>query len=153
MEAGAESVDLDSARLEAIQCEQVRILGLVGVQFGEESATKLQAIVESGLTVDQFEAVWGARPAAPSQEEAVNKSKMDKMLAAIQNAGPENPGHDNGKSVPANPDTEQGQDQLRAQFARDPELQAEFGGNVERYLAFIKAEKAGRVRILHSKVK
>ena len=35
----------------------------------------------------------------------------------------------------------------RSEFARDTALQAEFGSNPERYIAFKKAEMAGRVKI------
>ena len=147
---GAASVDVEAARAEASAQTMERMAGLAGVQFGEEGAAHLLAVAQTGLTVEQFKTVWGA--GRPMPEAQSTQDKAAELLAAIRNAGPVNPGH--GVTPPAtdaDPDTDMGQDQLKAQFGRDTELQAEFGGKPDRYIAFKKAEKAGRVKILHAK--
>jgi len=92
---GAESVDLDQVGTEAAQAEQNRILGLVNIQFGQEAGEIFKAVVDSGVTVEQFTAVKAANPNIGEVEspelKAIQDSK-DEMLTAIKEAGAENPG-------------------------------------------------------------
>ena len=43
------------------------------------------------------------------------------------------------------------EEKLRGEFAASPDLQAKFGGDVEAYVAFKKADAAGRVQFSGSK--
>lgn len=85
--AGAAGVDLEEHAAMAAKRERERILGLCAIQFGPEQGDKFKKIVSSGLSVEQFQAV---READPPREE--KSAKMDEMLQAIQEAGPDNPG-------------------------------------------------------------
>ncbi|MBN1105805.1 MAG: signal peptide peptidase SppA [Deltaproteobacteria bacterium] len=82
---GAATVNLT----EALSLERERILGLAGIQFGTDACDKFRAIVESGITMEQFKAVRGLEAKAPENKVT---QKMEEMLEAIQSAGPENPG-------------------------------------------------------------
>lgn len=102
---GRESVDLEGARSAAVSDESARILGLAAVMFGEEQGDKFKALVASGITVDQYQAVRGAGDTSGEEPEspeaaAVANAKQD-MLAAINAAGPENPGAGAGSDAPA----------------------------------------------------
>ena len=93
-EEGVKSVDLAAAKNEAVQTEKERILGLAKIQFGEETSKKFEAIVESNVTVAQFEAVSAINP-APEPEKADTQAAM---LEAIHKAGAENPGANAGEA-------------------------------------------------------
>lgn len=96
---GAASVDVDALRQAGADSERERILGLAGIQFGEDEAGRFRAIVESGVTVEQFEAVRAVTP--QSAEVPERPDKMDEMLEAIQDAGSENPGPNSQVKGPA----------------------------------------------------
>lgn len=93
-EEGVKSVDLAAAKNEAVQTEKERILGLAKIQFGEETSKKFEAIVESNVTVAQFEAVSAINP-APEPKKADTQAAM---LEAIHKAGAENPGANAGEA-------------------------------------------------------
>lgn len=97
-EEGVKSVDLAAARTEASTNERTRILGLAKIQFGDESAAKFQAIVASGVTVEQFQAVTALNPPA---KEAKSKGDLEreKLLKAIEGAGAPNPGAGGGNDT------------------------------------------------------
>jgi len=95
---GKDSVDLGAARTEAGKVERDRILGLVAIQFGAEAGEKFKAIVEAGVTVEQFKAIQAVNP--PAAEADPDKGKRDEMLGAIKGAGAANPGAGKAK-VPA----------------------------------------------------
>lgn len=44
------------------------------------------------------------------------------------------------------------EDKAKADWDRDAKLRADFGGNYDRYLAYVKAESGGRTKILGGKV-
>lgn len=74
----------DTAKTE----ERDRILGLVNIQFGEDEGKKFKAVVETGVTVDQFAAI---RKTQPKQ---ISTDTQNQMLEAIHRAGAEDVGHD-----------------------------------------------------------
>jgi len=84
-EEGKSSVDVDAA----VTQERDRVLGLAGVHFGADAGEKFTGIVNSGITVDQYEAVVPENSAPAQTAEA---KKMDQMLAAIKETGQQNPG-------------------------------------------------------------
>jgi len=95
-------VDLDTPVSEARETERQRILGLADVQFGEEKGGKFRAVVDSGVSVEQFKAIQEINFSHGSQSgdaepegeaKGVEKAKGD-MLDAIKGAGAENPGFD-----------------------------------------------------------
>lgn len=90
---GADSVDLESVRAEACKTERERIIGLASINFGAEAGEKFKAVVEAGVSVEQFTAIMAL---APKSEAAGTESSEEKnrqeMLAAIQSSGPDNPG-------------------------------------------------------------
>lgn len=85
-EEGTSNLDTAKISAEAVKAEKERILGLNAVHFGEEASAKFKAIVESGITVEQFKAVREAAPAAKGAD------KQAEMLDAIKKAGAANPG-------------------------------------------------------------
>jgi signal peptide peptidase SppA len=90
---GEKRVDLKTARKEAAQAENDRILGIAAVQFGDEAGEKFKAVVATGVTVDQFKAIRGTAPADTTSTEAAGVQKVKgETLAAIQEAGAGNPG-------------------------------------------------------------
>jgi len=96
--SGAET---ETACKQAITDERTRVLGLADIQFGKEGGEKFRAVIEAGVSVEQFTAIRGAAgPAAGAvdpEKAAVDKAKAD-MLAAIQGSGAENPGAGGGKA-------------------------------------------------------
>jgi len=59
---GAESIDIEQAATDAAQTEQTRILGLVDIQFGADAGEIFKSIVDSGVSVEQFDAINAANP-------------------------------------------------------------------------------------------
>lgn len=85
---GAEGVDIETPANEAATSERERVLGLANIQFGVDAGEKFKAVVDSGVTVEQFQAVSDAGP-----EGAVpDAGKIAEMLEAIHDAGADNPG-------------------------------------------------------------
>jgi len=145
-EQAAASVDTAPARSESALAERDRILGLAAVQFGPDAAAKFTAIVSSGVSVEQMQAIAALNP--PKAEVApVNKeaealvAQKQEMLAALQASGAQNPGAGANSSTPG---TEE------ERFEANQELKTEFG-TFARYQAFLQAEKAGKVKILRRK--
>lgn len=95
--AGVASVDADAIKKSAADNERARILGLAGVQFGKEAGEKFKAVVETGVTVEQFTAIKEAAgtPEKSGEADAVTKAK-EAMLENIHQAGAANPGANSG---------------------------------------------------------
>lgn len=90
-EEAVKGVDLSAARKDGAATERERILGLVAIQFGEESGSKFKTIVETGVSVEAFKAIRAMNPEASASASEEDKKKKE-LLAAIQAAGPDNPG-------------------------------------------------------------
>jgi len=84
---GAESVNVKGIQEAAVTSERERILGLAAVQFGEEDGEKFKAVVETGVTVEQFKSIQATQPA-----QSKKLDKQEEMLEAIKGAGAPNPG-------------------------------------------------------------
>lgn len=97
-ELGAKSVDAAKIKAEGATEERTRIIGLAAIQFGEEAGNKFKAVVETGVTVEQFKAISGINPAA-SATDAAEKAEREKMLAALQASGADNPGASKEKTT------------------------------------------------------
>ncbi len=84
---------IDDAQADTADAEKERIIGLANVHFGEEAGSRFAAIINTGVTVEQYKAIRGDAPpegeAAESKKVAEEKAKM---LEALHNAAPENPG-------------------------------------------------------------
>lgn len=92
VQQGKDSVDVEAVRQEATTAETARMLDFASAYFGDEAAGKFKAIIESGASVEQFKAITGGKPPGASAGlESISKVK-EELLAAIQAAGPENPG-------------------------------------------------------------
>jgi len=91
--AAVKGVDQTALRAEGAKTERDRILGMAKIQFGEEASAKFSKVIETGVTVEQFQAIKatgggdGAGGGTPEEE-----AKRKEMLAAIQGAGAVNPG-------------------------------------------------------------
>lgn len=92
--------DLEMIRNE----ERTRLLALVSLVIGQESADRIRALLESGATSEQISVVMAMDTNAPTQGADCSEFKKE-MLSAIQAAGAGNPG--GGKS-----DTAAGKDYL-----------------------------------------
>lgn len=88
---GENRVDTGKIKTEAAAAESGRVMGLVKIQFGAEAGEKFQAVVNTGVTVEQFDAIRGAAPAESTQASTLAEDKAE-ILAALNNSGPENPG-------------------------------------------------------------
>jgi hypothetical protein len=89
------SVDVQGQAAAARTEERDRILGLVTVEFGDEAGAKFQALVSTGVTVDQLKAIKAMNPpvtvtAIPGQD-AEARAKQE-ILDALKKTGAENPG-------------------------------------------------------------
>jgi len=144
-EQAAASVDTAPARSDGALAERDRILGLAAVQFGPDAAAKFTAIVSSGVTVEQMQAIAALNPKAEAPKESKEAEALaaqkQEMLAALQASGAQNPGVGANSSTPG---TEE------EKFEANQELKTEFG-TFARYQAFLQAEKAGKVKILRRK--
>ncbi|WP_319406173.1 signal peptide peptidase SppA [uncultured Desulfosarcina sp.] len=87
---GADSVDTVVIIGEATAGERDRILGLARIHFGEESAGKFEEIIKTNVTVEQYKAIR-PEPVVSEEQKAIDAAK-DATLAAIQQAGAQNPG-------------------------------------------------------------
>jgi len=101
--AGAASVDRTAVQAEAAAAERTRILALADAQLGEESGRALRALVESGITVEQFLAVRDALSARPFQSQG-DANLRAQMLELLKATGAPNPGA-GAKPVPASAST------------------------------------------------
>lgn len=96
-EEGAKSIDIEKIMVEARNAERNRILGLTIIQFGAEAGEKFKAVVETGVTMEQFKAIQAVKPAE-------TEGFKEKMLEAIQTAGAENPGSTGSFEAESNKD-------------------------------------------------
>jgi signal peptide peptidase SppA len=89
--------DLNQAIQLSADNERERIMDLALARFGETEGEKFRAIVDSGITLDQFQATMAVvEPPADGnsiEADSVNDAKAQ-MLEVIENAGAENPGFD-----------------------------------------------------------
>ena len=88
-----ENIKAEAATV-ATTAEKDRIVGLAKVHFGEETAGKFEAIINTGVTVEQYQAIR-PEPEQSGEEQSINKAK-EGMLAAIAQSGAENPGAGEG---------------------------------------------------------
>lgn len=89
-------VNVDQQVADAVSAERDRVVGIAVEIMGEEAGNKLKAIIDQGLTVDQFKAVRGAMGVTGEQpsgeEETPEQAAQRQALEALHNASPENPG-------------------------------------------------------------
>lgn len=90
MEIGASTVDMGPVKKEAADAERARILGLAKVHFGEDDGAKFESLINSNMTVEQYQAAV----AAIGKPEA-KKDTQAEALAALKASGAENPGSGN----------------------------------------------------------
>lgn len=90
-EEGVKSVDVVGAGNDAAAKERERILGLAAIQFGAEASDKFKAVVTSGVTVEQFQAISALNPPAKAAKTKGDETR-EKMITAIEGAGAPNPG-------------------------------------------------------------
>jgi signal peptide peptidase SppA len=92
---GANSVDLETPKREAAKAERERVLGITSVALGDEIGGKITAIVESGVTVEQYRAV-GATLTPPTPAATADAALKAQLLAGIKGAGAAAVGADAG---------------------------------------------------------
>ena len=118
IEEGKQSVDLNAVRVEAIsevtaQANEHadRIYGIIGVAVHPDVADQIKAIVESGVTAEQFKAI-GKPLSFPGSDSEKELNLKASLLEALKASGADNPGHD--KAGPR-----------REQWNRDPNALAD----------------------------
>ena len=129
--------DVSKLVLKAAKAERERILGIFGQAYGEDMTAKFGKIVEPDANMEDLMAF------------AQEKAKQD-ILTKMTKDAPETAGAVDGDSIDSLSNLV-GEEKWKAEFAKSKDLQDEFGGNIDRYLAFKKAEGEGKVRILKSK--
>ena len=114
-ESAVAGVDMEAATTAGASAERERVMGLAAIQFGDEAGEKFKAIVDSGVTVDQFQAVSAISGAVVAGSEASGtaaevaaaaaeaKARAD-ALAALQASGAENPGSGGQSEAPGGGD-------------------------------------------------
>lgn len=88
IQEGVDSVDVRAAVDMAVKAETERILGLAGIQF--DDGGKFKALVESGVSVDQFKAVKDLQPKKSEDQET--DPKAAEMLDELKKANAQDPG-------------------------------------------------------------
>lgn len=93
---------------------------------------------------------------AATNEIAAGKNKGDEnkqtqTLTAAEQEFSDKQGKPTEKAGDKVDESKMSEDELKKKFAESKELQTEFSGNEASYLAFVKADKAGRVKILGDK--
>ena len=95
---GADSVDVLQAKTEAAanatNAADARHFGMVKAIFGDDNGAKYAAIIETGVTVEQYKAIR-PEPESSAEAAAIDKAK-EGMLAAIIETGAQNPGAGQG---------------------------------------------------------
>ncbi|HOI74795.1 MAG TPA: signal peptide peptidase SppA [Syntrophales bacterium] len=79
---------------EAGKTERQRIMGLAMRHFGEEDGKRFKALVESGVSVEQYATVRKATPALATPAETEEDRTMARMLAALKESRTEQGGKD-----------------------------------------------------------
>lgn len=128
---------LAAARAEAITAERERIAAIEALAIPGHDALIAQLKAE-GATADE----------AALKIIGAEKQARQSALAAIEKSGsvavPPAEGQGGSGVDPSAPL----KDRARAEFDRDADLRAEFGGRFEPYLAYRKAEESKRARVL-----
>lgn len=96
---GVKSVDIEKPAKEAAEAQRALIIGMAEVHFGAEAGAKFKALIDSGISVEQYKATVAAigtpQPAGESEEE----KKRAAALEALKNSGAENPGAGSGQQT------------------------------------------------------
>jgi capsid assembly protease len=91
---GENGVDTAAIGEQAATGERDRILAIAKIHFGEESAGKFEAVINTGVTAEQYQAIR-PEPVKSEEEKALEAAKAE-TLKAIQDAGADNPGAGSG---------------------------------------------------------
>lgn len=75
------AVDFSEHVTAGVATETTRLLGLATGYFGDEDGAKFSAVVDSGVTLEQYNSVKASMPIAPADPKAA-------ALAALQNGNP-----------------------------------------------------------------
>ena len=91
---GEDGVDTAAITDQATTGERDRILAIAKIHFGEEPAGKFEAVINTGVTAEQYQAIR-PKPVKSEEEKAIEAAKAE-TLKAIQEAGADNPGAGGG---------------------------------------------------------
>jgi signal peptide peptidase SppA len=126
--------------------ERTRVVALVTAAFGDEPGKKFAAVVERGLSAADLGAL-GISFAGESAGADVESRKQ--ILDALASSGQQPLGKTEGETkVDASSPIE---DRAKAEWDKDGDLRAEFGGKYGAYLAYRKSAEGGRARVLGKK--
>ena len=91
--------EADTMNQENVSAESKRLVGIYGLMHGAEASEKFAKLAESGITVEQAEALGAAglmpeQAAAGDDEkaEALEAENRQKILDALEDTGQDNPG-------------------------------------------------------------
>ena len=82
-----------------------------------------------------------------------DKNKQTQTLTAAEQEFSDSQGEPTKKAGDEVDESKMSEEELKKKFAESKELQADFAGNEASYLAFVKNDKAGRIKILGEKKK
>ncbi|WP_319525675.1 signal peptide peptidase SppA [uncultured Desulfosarcina sp.] len=91
---GEDAADTAAIGKQAVTGEHDRILAIAKIHFGEEVAGKFEAVINTGVTAEQYQAIR-PEPVKSEEEKAIEAAKAE-TLKAIQEAGADNPGAGGG---------------------------------------------------------
>ena len=91
MEIGSSTVDVVSAKKESADAERARVLGMAEIHFGAEEGAKFKALIDSGISVDQYKATVAAI-GTPKPDKAAEEAARLAALEALKASGAQNPG-------------------------------------------------------------
>jgi signal peptide peptidase SppA len=87
----AAGVDTNQARAEASGKTKTDLLALVTAVFGQADGARFQAMVETGVTAEQYQAIVAGQPKPVTDAQAAREGQAQ-MLRAIQAVGAPDPG-------------------------------------------------------------
>ena len=94
---------IDTAKTEAVSAERTRCLSLVAATLGEETGSKLQAIVEAGLDAEQVQKLGISIAPAEAAASSTQRQMLDAITAAapkgVKAAGVQDDEHAQRKNV------------------------------------------------------
>lgn len=91
---GVKSVDVEKAKKEAASAQQVQVVGMAEIHFGAEEGAKFKALIDSGISVEQYKATVAAI-GTPKPDKSAEEAARLAALEALKNSGAQNPGAGN----------------------------------------------------------
>jgi hypothetical protein len=139
----APAIDLAAVRAEAAVAERARIAALDAIALPGFEAMIATAKADGQAPAEVALAMCAALKASKRLD------AVDALRAGAETVPPLDPAPNDPTAAAPAPVAAEGEEAWRAEYAKSPALQAEFklAGGVDAFVAYRRAETAGRVRI------